>query len=194
MKKKLAELADIDSGYSFRSSVDQDPDGDIWVLRPGDIEAGGTLPRENLTRTSLSKKPRDRYFVDAGVVLFVTYGESNRAYWFDDLPPSTIAGSAFTIIRPTEEAPLRPSYLAWYMNQAPARAFYEAFRRSSTTSRISRRSLGALEVPVPPAATQGHIAEIDKLLEREVRLTTELLNKRRQLRDHQLLQIVEEES
>jgi hypothetical protein len=42
--------------------------------------------------------------------------------------------------------------------------------------------------------TQGHIGEIDKLLEREVRLTTELLNKRRQLRDHQLLQIVEEES
>ena len=191
MKKKLSELATINSGYSFRSGVKHDPEGEYWVLRPGDIGESTEVSEEDMTRTSISRDLRDRYFVDDEVVLFVTYGESNRAYCFGELPPNTIAGSGFTLIRPREEgeaAAVEAPYLAWYMNQEPARAFYEAFRRGSTTSRISRKSLEALEIPVPPTRIQRRIGSINELTRKEARLTQKWLEKRRRLVDHLLLQ------
>jgi restriction endonuclease S subunit len=197
MKRKLSELATINSGYSFRSSVKHEPEGEYWVLRPGDIGENADPSEEDMTRTSISRDLRDRYFVDDEVVLFVTYGESNRAYCFGELPPNTIAGSAFTLIRPRKEeegGAVEAPYLAWYMNQEPARAFYEAFRRGSTTSRISRKSLQALEIPVPPLHVQRRIGEIDELTRKEARLTQQWIEKRRLLIDNSLLQVAKEQA
>lgn len=186
-KSRLSELASLRPGRSFRTSVEHDPEGDCWVLRPGDIDEDGEVSTDQMRKVA-GLDPKDRYLVDESVVLFITYGANNRAYCFDHLPENTVADSKFTMIRPEGQGgpslfpeAVLPEYLAWYMNREPAQAFYEAFRRGSTTTRISRESLGRLEVPVPPEETQREIAETSRLVQKERELLTRWVEKRSEL-------------
>ena len=187
VKRRLSDLASLRPGRSFRTSVEHDPEGDCWVLRPGDIDEDGEVSTDRMRKVA-GLDPKDRYLVDESVVLFVTYGTNNRAYCFENLPENTVADSKFTMIRPGGQKAaslfpetVLPEYLAWYMNREPAQAFYEAFRRGSTTTRISRESLGRLEVPVPAAETQREIAEVSRLVQKEQELLTRWVEKRSEL-------------
>jgi len=198
-KRRLSDLASLRPGRSFRTSVEHDPEGDCWVLRPGDIDEDGEVSTDQMRKVA-GLDPKDRYLVDESVVLFATYGFNNRAYCFDHLPENTVADSKFTMIRPggQKAAPLSPEtvlpeYLAWYMNREPAQAFNEAFRRGSTTTRISRESLGRLEVPVPPAETQREIAKVSRLVQKERKLLTRWVEKRSELAHRLMLRQIGED-
>ena len=185
-KAKLSELATIQTGYSFRSRIEHDPEGRYRVIQTSDFDEGGQLNLEANLRIG-NVQPKPHHLVEEGSILFTVRGTNNRAYHIDQPLANTIASSLFFILQ-CKDSRVLPAFLAWYLNQRPARAYFEAFRRGSFVPAVNKDVLGALTVPVPPLAQQERIVAVSHLRDREEKLARAIIEKRRLLIDTLLLE------
>ncbi len=129
---------------------------------------------EDQALMSLDRNPM-RYAVQAGDVLFVSRGASNRAIYLADIPEQSVATSVFYILRCKED--IEPRYLTWYLNQTQAQADIAQARTGAGTPIVQRKALMAMSIPLPDHQIQQRIAELDEQLLNERQL-------RRQLFEH----------
>ena len=194
MCDRLSDVVTIKPGYSFRSRIEHDPEGEYCVIQPSNVGPAGEVDVSELPLVS-GVRPRTYHHVDADAVLFVAYGPRNRAFRFGHLPEKTIASSTFYLLRPKPPSDgsderagtLLPGYLTWYLNQPPAQAYFEALRGGVSVQMLRRDALGSLDVPVPSLDVQRRIAEAARLVAEEERLARQLIEKRRLLTDNLLL-------
>lgn len=171
----LKDVASIQTGYPFRSRVEYDPEGQFRVIQPGDIISASYVDEAGLTLVS-DIRPKKHHMVRQDEVLFNGRGENPYALLVN-LRERAIASALFFIIRPDREGVL-PGYLAWYLNQSPAQAYFNRFMVGSAMKTVKKKHLDDLPIPIPPLAQQRLIAKIDDLVKKEEELVKAIQEKR----------------
>lgn len=179
MKQRIADIAEVRSGYQFRAKVAHDPEGTVPVIQIKDLTGDFQLQTNDLIRVSMPKT--ESYRVEQGDVLFLARGHRLGAAPVTEPLRDTIATGYFFILRPSKR--MRPGYLAWAINQ---RRFQERMRplvRGSHIPLITKTDFEQLMLEVPPIETQRLIEAIDSLHRRETTIMQLLQQKRSQLID-----------
>ena len=189
-RKPLGELATVDSGYSFRSSLEAVGAGQTAVVQLKDVADDYPINFSVLPKVSLSNvKPAHQ--LAKGDIVFRSRGNTATAALVEEQPKNAIVAAPLFRIRVTSPT-VDPAYLAWFINQTPARNFLASHSRGSVMTMVPKEALVQLPVVVPPIATQRTVVEIAGLAEREYFLSIQIAEKRRRIIRQQLTALSEE--
>lgn len=168
-------LKEMFSGYSFRSKVEHNTNGDLAVIQMKDLENDYQLIGENLTWISSGIVP-EKYLLRQGDVLFLSKGANNKALVFDQ-PIKAVAASVFFVLRPDPNQ-IIPEYLAWYINQRETQKYIEENRAGTYIPNVNKSTVLGISIKLPPIYKQELIAKIVNASGRELKLMQRLMNKK----------------
>jgi restriction endonuclease S subunit len=188
VKIKLAKIASIQIGYSFRDRLERAESGGIAVIQMKDL-VGDFVSTESLLRANV-KDFRESHIAQVGDIFFRSRGVKNTCAMLADDPGSAIVAAPLFRIRVYTPSIL-PEYLNWYINQPPAQAHLGSHVKGTAQKMISKDALETLEVVIPPLERQKAIVELAVLAEQEQRLMVELAEKRKQYMSARLFEIAE---
>lgn len=167
--KILGNLATIKLGHPFRGAVEHDPQGATAVIQVKNVTESLDVDWDQLARTDL-KGRREPDWLQTGDILFAARGHRNTAVHLGRIPIPTVCAPHFFHIRVKDAASLRPDYLAWYINQAPAQHYLASAAEGTMVRSIRRAVLEALPIPLPPVARQATIVELETRIRQEQQL------------------------
>lgn len=171
-------------GYPFRSRLEHDPSAAVAVIQMKDIDDENRLHTATAIKVALPEG-KERHLLRPGDLLFRSRGRSNgAALVLDDIGVAVLA-APLLLIRPHR---VLPEYLCWFLNAAATQAQLATLAAGTSVQMISAEALKALEVPVPPAELQGHIAAAARLVQQERLLMSEIAARRQRLTGHLLMQ------
>lgn len=184
MNKTLEEISTISTGFSFRGSVPQDPNGDTRVIQATNLLNDGSIDEEGLKRIKVIGRA-ESVTVVKGDVLLVSRGTLRggfKAAFVSDMHLPTIASSSLYIIRVNCDYVL-PEFLCAYLNTPKGQQQLQRIASGSTIRTLLMKNLSLLDVPIPPIATQQAIADLarnissqSKLLQQRDALLSELIS------------------
>jgi restriction endonuclease S subunit len=178
MKKKLKDLADIRTGYQFRGKVAASDDGNVAVIQIKDVD--DTLRVQTSALVPVKVDNPETYEVTKGDLLFLSRGHRHYAAVVTEPVENTIATGYFFILRPKPHL-IRPTFLAWSINQPEFQETMRPFVRGSHIPLISKADFQDLTIRLPPLAVQERIIELQRLFDRERELTSAIQQKREAL-------------
>jgi restriction endonuclease S subunit len=173
---KLKEIATINSGYSFRTKVQNNPTGNTYVIQMRDI-AEDRFGIESTPNKVDGGSINEKHLLQQGDILFMGKGANNFAVCYDEKFKPAVAASAFFMIRP-DQGKVNPKYLCWYINNNRAQAFIESNRAGSYIPNVNKSVLEELEIMLPPMKLQNTIAELSQLTVKEHDLLGQIRDKR----------------
>lgn len=183
MPVALADICSISSGYTARSRLEE-VSGGVLALQLRDIGDGVEVRADGLMRSSF-EGAIDRYLVGAGDVVFRSKGERNIAAYLDrEFPSRAVALLPVMILRVKNV--VMPEYLVWAINQPEAQRHFEGDMRSGTIRSVPKATLESLSIELPNLETQHKIVEINRLLRKELELSSKLLSLRQKLVSQEL--------
>lgn len=178
MLVQLGKISDIKSGYQPRSSLREDATGTHRLVFGKNITPKGTL--EGPFPQIIPDRKPELYEVRPNDILFLARGTEHKTICVGpNIEPNLLVSSNFYIIR-IKTPTVLPCFLAWYMNQQPAREHYEVNSAGATIAYISKPALAALSVPVIPIENQQTITNMSRLRDRQREMEQQLTR----LRDH----------
>jgi len=177
---KLGKLADIRSGHSFRSKVQQSPDEwDYYVLQLKDVQKNGHIDLTLATQVNMTKEKTPRT-LQPGDILLRARGGYHYSGLFNADVPNVIAAGQFFVLTPNTDI-IDPAYLCWYINQPIAQQYLERNDTGTNIPMINKQTISNLPVKLPSLDTQHKIAQIHQVWLKEKKLTEQLLNNREQM-------------
>lgn len=181
---KLGQLAEVQMGYPFRSRLVPDANGDLAVIQMKDIDDAHGLQADSAIRVSLPKLKAHHLLRD-GDLLFRSRGRYNGAARVPSGLGPAVLTAPMLLIRPHG---VLPDYLCWFINAPATQAQLTRMAEGSAVQMIRTEALKALDVALPPRATQQQIAQTAALVERERRLMARIAAERHQGATHRLMQ------
>jgi restriction endonuclease S subunit len=151
---KLSQIANIQSGYSFRGKIVDEEGATTGVLQAKDIS--GLYPDENtLARTRL--KFSQSRVVKNGDVLLTSRGSFRAAS--AKFKGAVIASSSLFTVR-IDNPSFLPDYVAIYLNSDPAQYYFQQNARGATIQSLTIDALREIKVPVLPVDAQQTIINL----------------------------------
>jgi hypothetical protein len=183
-KAALRTFADIQIGYQAKARIKERARGTHRLIQSKDFDSFTRLRSENLTAFLPERKP-ETYSVRKGDILFRARGVVHFAYCIEDDLKDTLAAGSFYILRMNNEN-LIPQFLAWWLNQSKAQAYFQSQIRSAGISSagisfVSKHTLSRLQVQIPPLSIQKKVVRIVTLARREQSLLDRLSSLRSRL-------------
>jgi Restriction endonuclease S subunits len=180
MRTFLRDLVDIRVGYSFRSKIENEQDGDVRVLQIGDVKSGveivpSMLPAVRWTATS------EAPLLVPGDVVLPSRGDRYEAVLIQTNEPMVASGQLF-VLKPDSHR-VTSDYLCWFLNQPQSKSYMLKHRAGSSIPSLSRPALGELSVFVPALQRQKKIIELAQLWRQEQILSQQLLANRQKMLD-----------
>jgi hypothetical protein len=176
---ELEDIATIQVGYQARSKIKEAPDSQFHLIQGKDFDAQGNLCTDTLLAFAPERKT-ESYLVHKGNILLQSRGAEHTAYCIHDELSNTLAAGSFYIIRIKDKS-VTPAYLAWWLNQRPAQAFFETQASGTIMSFVSKSTVSQLKVQIPSLHVQQQIQNIVELGNREQELLNKLAENRAQL-------------
>lgn len=175
--QKIADVTSVSMGYSFRSRVEPDEEGDISVVQLRNIKGNGTLDTDELVSVSL-EKVRSNYWLNPRDIVLCSRGASMPAALVPDNIGKAIAASPVLLIRPTSEM-LDPEYLVWFLNHPSlGQRQLSSIQRGTSMPIVNKKELLEIEVVVPSMADQTKISALSALHLQESSLLEKIQEKR----------------
>jgi restriction endonuclease S subunit len=184
----LADIAEILTGYLFRSKLEQEEAGAYGVIQMKDVSRDGRIDWGGLARVNLALV-KDSLLLKRGDVLLKAKGSSHGAAVVDRDVQDVIASSHLFILRVRGDAVL-PEYLSWYLNEKPARHAIAQASVGTWIRHTPKEGISRLPVPVPSLEIQRQILCVDNLARRERELVDAIQEKREALRNAVLLSVI----
>lgn len=160
MHKKLSQIADIVSGYTFRGSIENDLKGDIFVLQAKNISVNEDILNTMDLVTISDKSIRNPYFLEHNDILLVSRGScigSFRSAVFATDDKNVMPSSSVHIIR-IQDVTVLPKYVSLYLNSLEGqKSLAQIVTGASYIQSILVKNLIDLEIPIPPIHTQKSI-------------------------------------
>jgi restriction endonuclease S subunit len=161
MKKHLAQLADIASGLTFRSSLEELPPGNLKVIQMRDLVENNTVSLD-FAASIEDFLPKENQIVAVNDIIFRSRGVTNTAAIIPDHAEKAVLAAPLMRIRVTSPN-LRADYLLWFINQPVTQSFLATRSKGTMLKMIGKKALEELEVDVPDLDTQARIARIYRL-------------------------------
>lgn len=159
LSEALAD-AEVFTDGDWVESKDQDPNGNVRLVQLADVGDGTWVNRSERFLTSAKAKELRCTFLKEGDVLIARMPDPlGRSCVFpgDQTPCVTVVDVC--VIRPNPTA-VDNRYLMHAINAPVGRRAIARHVTGTTRSRISRRNLGKVEIPLPPLSEQKRIAAI----------------------------------
>ncbi len=182
----LTKIAEIRMGYSFRSRLEVDAEGDVAVIQMKDIDDSHILYPEKLAHIYMPDL-KDHHLVKKGDLLFRSRGNSNFVSRVASNLGRTVLAAPMMLIRPQTNM-IKPSYLQWFINQSSSQNILLAQAKGTAVKMISKASLEQLLITIPSLTDQQRIVEISQLVVQEANLMKKLMERRRGLIEGMLMQ------
>lgn len=160
--KRLSEVVEIRSGYTFRTAVDSYPRGEVEVVQAKDLSDFHLV---NLPRVDFSGSVS--HLLQPGEILVSARGYS-KAVVYRDEGRATVASSSLFVLRPKSKD-VDPAFIAMFFNSIEG--IKAVLRLSSTSSvqSITKDDLGQVLIPELPPDKQrtlgGTVQAIDDYLD-----------------------------
>ena len=176
----LGEIAEIATGYAFRSRLQPRPNGNLLVVQMKDLTDDNRVDSSALSRIEHAQvKPHQ--LVRRGDLLFRSRGQTHTAALVTQDLGTAVAAAPLLRIRPRET--VLPAYLAWFINHPATQAQLDSRAEGTSLRMIRKRSLAELEVTIPPLERQQVIVALADLAVQEQRLMARISLKRGQYID-----------
>lgn len=186
---KLQDIADVLTGYPFRTKVEHDPQGDLRVIQVKDILKDRTLNPDKLTQIRLTGKARpEKKFVHRDDVLVMTRTEKPYAVHLRQELPRTVVQNSFNTVRLRTPGEMEPEFLAMLLNQSLMQSKMAARIKGSSIPYMRVEDLTSLPVPIPSIERQRVLVALEKTLRRERKLHRELEKARQDQLDGLILE------
>ena len=190
MNVPLVDIAEVRMGYSFRSRLETDAEGDVAVIQMKDIDDTNLLHPEGLARIQMPDL-KDRHLVQKRDLLFRSRGMTNSAALVGGGLGRAVLAAPMLLIRPKTEI-VEPAYLQWFINHPATQAVLSGQAAGTAVKMIGKSVLDGLVVALPPLDRQRLIVEIAQLASREAALLQELRERRKALLEGILLREAQE--
>lgn len=185
---KLCQLADLRSGYSFRSSLESQPAGPVAVLQMKDISAFGELSLDAATRIHVPDAAN--HALKPGDVILKARGNVNSAAVVPGVQAETVAAAPLVVIRLRSDA-VNPAYLQWFLNHPTTQARLTAAATGSYIPTVGKQALEELEIDLPPVEQQALIVQLAELATAEQALLARIASRRKDVVDQVLTRLKE---
>lgn len=182
---KLKEIAEISTGYSFRTKIKHDPAGETKVIQMSDVDKHEGILVDKLQRLSNFEPRSRRYFLEAGDVIMVSKGYNIDAFVVPKGIGRVVTVNSFLVMKPNQ-GQVFPDYLAWFLNSKRTQYFFREMAAGTDIPNLSIKALESLDVFLPSMDDQLMISELDHLKRREVFLHQKIAEKKEQLVDELL--------
>ncbi|MEN9358737.1 MAG: hypothetical protein RL095_272 [Verrucomicrobiota bacterium] len=174
----LSDLAEIRLGQVFRTGIEETKHGSVRLVQTRDVKEGAEPVWENLARIE-DPLPAKSAWLQAGDVLLTCRGENLCAICLTKVPGPTLCTQHLFIIRP-DPVKIRPAFLAWQLNQAPAQAYFARLSEGSNQQSIRRSLLDQTPIRVPTLEAQTQIIALYESAYREISALSQLIQLRKQ--------------
>ena len=186
MRRRLKDVAELRTGFSFRGRIERDPQGDLAVLQMKDFGADRQIVSELMVRIN-GRGFDKRQLLRPADVVFQSRGQTNFASLVPPNMPSTVLAAPMLLIRCNTDR-FDPAFAAWLLNGASVRGGFASIAAGTAVKIISKSSLEDFEVPVPPLHVQREIAAVAQLAQQEETLAMEIASRRRLIVSQMLVQ------
>jgi restriction endonuclease S subunit len=175
-KTKLKDLANIDSGFTFRTRIVNDPGGNVFAIQMRDISDLKTGISQTPHKVFIEKLS-EKYPLRKGDILFAAKGSNNYAVCYDTEYSPAVAASAFFVIRPDKKKIL-PEYLCHVINSEIVQNYLRSNLAGTYIPNINKHTLTEMKIPIPPPAVQQKIVMFLRLFQKETELIHAITSKR----------------
>ena len=185
----LADVCEIQSGYTARSALVEDDATGVPALQLGDLRGESEVRPSAASRFRLEGK-LDRYMVGPGDILFRSRGENNTAMIVvGEVSDRAVALLPLIVLRAHSDTVL-PEFLMWLVNQPEAQRYLDSSAQGTKLRMIKREALANMPVSIPDLATQKLVVGVSHLAAREATLLRELAQKKEEFMSFVLLRQV----
>lgn len=190
MNKKhlLKDIATIKSGYSFRTKIQNNPEGNTFVIQMRDISDDRSRIVNSPHRIDGSTI-KEKHLLQKGDVLFMAKGANNFAICYDENYKPAVAASAFFVLRYIKEYVL-PAYLCLFINSSLGQNYLKSNMAGTYIPNVNRSTLAEMEIMIPPLEEQEKIISIFKLFRTEKEILTSILSKKQIMMDELVKQLI----
>jgi len=154
----LSKIAEILPGYPFRGAIKDDPQGEVTVLQMRDTSIDEAVKWGLAAKATLKGRRSPDYLIDNDIV-FVARGQKNYSTMLTNVPEQAVITPQFFLVRANQSL-IEPSFLAWQMNQAPARKYFKEVSAGTTSASIRKPDLEDLPIVLPSMHKQLQIMRI----------------------------------
>jgi len=175
----LNKVVSVQIGYQAKASIKENVQGTHRLIQSKDFDSLHRLQIKGLATFFPERKP-EIYSVRKGDVLFQARGMVHFAYYIEEDLKDTLAAGSFYILR-TKDENLLPQYLAWWLNQSKAQAYFQSQALGTGMSFVSKGTLSRLQVRIPPLSVQKKVVKIVTLAKHEQMLMDRLSKLRSRL-------------
>ncbi len=170
MHKKLKDIAELVSGYTFRDAIKDDPMGSLLVLQGKNVPNDYSIrDLSGLVRIS-DDKIRNPYLLHQGDIIIVSRISalsSFRSAIFSSNMDNIMPSSSVYVIR-IKDADIMPSYVSLYLNsEIGQKKIFDLSSGGSYIRTIPIKSLIALEIPIPSIERQQIIVSLCDNIEKQ---------------------------
>lgn len=185
----LKEIANIRTGYSFRTKIQPDYTGNTLVVQLKELSEKNTIDISTAVKIDMSDIS-ENYLLQKGDLVFRSRGMDSTAAIMNMDADNVILSAPFQRIRISKPLEIIPEYLLWYINSKEAQTYFTANKTGTSVSMISTAVLAELPVIVPPLEIQQKTIDINRLSEKEIELQEELIKKKKLLIETVLLKAI----
>lgn len=173
--KQLKEIAEVILGYTFRSKLEKQANGDVLVLQARNIIEDLLIKEDDLLRVDLGNNRTNAFAKNDDVVLS-SRGSFKAAVMKTD-SDSVIASSSVYLLRLKTEKVL-PEYLAIYLNSDYSQKQIKEKITGVVINALLKRNVEELEIVIPSIEAQKKVISIyyNNLLYQKLLTKKQLLN------------------
>ncbi|MDU0112291.1 restriction endonuclease subunit S [Psychrosphaera aquimarina] len=176
---KLKEVTKIRAGHPFRGRIDAKDDAESKVIQIKDIDNDGVINWNNLVRTNVETQRGSTGWLTSGNIIIASRGPRNIASCITLEPEvPTVCSPHFFIITITNPKIIMPEFLAWQLNQAIAKRYFELSAEGSLQVGIRKSVIEEFDISVPDIEIQKNIVELAKTSLKEKNVMLQLIHNR----------------
>lgn len=162
----LKLLAQIYTGYTFRTAIDHDPNGNYLVIQAKNIKKSLAISEKELDKIRI-KPTSNLAILRRGDVVLSCRGTFRAAIF--NLGKPCIASSSVVIIRPVSHQ-IIAKFIALFLNSSIGQSYLTRYSTGASIQSINLSELGAIPIPIPPLETQKLMVELLENIESQKKL------------------------
>jgi hypothetical protein len=166
MKTRIADIAAISAGFPFRGAVKAMRGGNALVVQMKNVDPQKGIDWACVSRSKLPGK-KEPDWLREGDILFAARGSRNYAVVVENLPANSVCSPHFFVLRVRDQSTILPAFVAWQINQAPARRYFEQSATGSYILNIRRPVLEQLEIVIPDITQQQQVVALTRAAQEE---------------------------
>ena len=170
----IKNIAEVISGYTFRDSIKEDRESELYVLQAKNIKDDILINEDSLIQTKCYTSHTNAFAQDGDVVI------STRGTFRTAVLRSTkriIASSSVYLLRLKGDGLIMPEFLTIYMNSAFGQKDISQVVTGAAIKLILRNDLESINIPVLPRTQQEKMVALYKNIKQQ----EDLLKRRNEL-------------